>query len=111
MWDVSTEKMRICLTKEKRIQNQKCIKRESNPRRVEYVSTDGNDPGYHYPINAYRKMVMSGIVVLILAIRLNRNYPKLINYKFDDMCYFHKLDACQNSSGMERTGCQCRIRD
>ena len=24
-----------------------CIKRESNPRRV-----DGNDPGYHYPINA-----------------------------------------------------------
>ena len=27
--------------------NMKCIKRESNPRRV-----DGNDPGYHYPINA-----------------------------------------------------------
>ena len=25
----------------------KCIKGESNPRRV-----DGNDPGYHYPINA-----------------------------------------------------------
>ena len=25
-----------------------CIKGESNPRRV-----DGNDPGYHYPINAY----------------------------------------------------------
>ena len=24
-----------------------CIKGESNPRRV-----DGNDPGYHYPINA-----------------------------------------------------------
>ena len=27
-----------------------CIKGESNPRRV-----DGNDPGYHYPINAYFK--------------------------------------------------------
>jgi hypothetical protein len=26
-----------------------CIKRESNPRRV-----DGNDPGYHYPINAWK---------------------------------------------------------
>ena len=25
-----------------------CIKGESNPRRV-----DGNDPGYHYPINAF----------------------------------------------------------
>ena len=27
--------------------NKMCIKGESNPRRV-----DGNDPGYHYPINA-----------------------------------------------------------
>ena len=32
--------------KEKEI-NELCIKGESNPRRV-----DGNDPGYHYPINA-----------------------------------------------------------
>ena len=29
---------------------EKCIKRESNPRRV-----DGNDPGYHYPINASKE--------------------------------------------------------
>jgi hypothetical protein len=29
-----------------------CIKRESNPRRVELVTPTGNDPGYHYPINA-----------------------------------------------------------
>ena len=28
-----------------------CIKGESNPRRV-----DGNDPGYHYPINALTVM-------------------------------------------------------
>ena len=27
-----------------------CIKGELNPRRIE--SYDGNDPGYHYPINA-----------------------------------------------------------
>ena len=27
--------------------DEECIKGESNPRRV-----DGNDPGYHYPINA-----------------------------------------------------------
>ena len=30
-----------------KIDNMLCIKGESNPRRV-----DGNDPGYHYPINA-----------------------------------------------------------
>ncbi|PPQ87076.1 hypothetical protein CVT25_000056 [Psilocybe cyanescens] len=30
-----------------------CIKRESNPRRVELTARDGNDPGYHYPINAW----------------------------------------------------------
>ena len=29
-----------------------CIKRESNPRRVELFNSNGNDPGYHYPINA-----------------------------------------------------------
>ena len=29
------------------MEKHKCIKGESNPRRV-----DGNDPGYHYPINA-----------------------------------------------------------
>src|SRR5882762_11178162 len=33
---------------EVKYKNKKCIKGESNPRRV-----DGNDPGYHYPINAY----------------------------------------------------------
>ena len=32
------------------IKKTNCIKRESNPRRV-----DGNDPGYHYPINAIEK--------------------------------------------------------
>ena len=31
--------------------NNHCIKGESNPRRV-----DGNDPGYHYPINAYKRL-------------------------------------------------------
>ena len=31
-----------------------CIKGESNPRRV-----DGNDPGYHYPINALQKKVIA----------------------------------------------------
>jgi hypothetical protein len=36
---------------------QTCIKGESNPRRV-----DGNDPGYHYPINA-----CDVIVLLILC--------------------------------------------
>ena len=38
------------LSKAKR-KRQHCIKGESNPRRV-----DGNDPGYHYPINAYKRL-------------------------------------------------------
>ena len=42
-----------------------CIKRESNPRRV-----DGNDPGYHYPINAY------GIARLVDSKSLEREFKK-----------------------------------
>ena len=46
-----------------------CIKRELNPQQVELhsgemqVTINGNNPGYHYPINAsisYHKMVHSG---------------------------------------------------
>ena len=33
-----------------------CIKRESNPRRVD--KHHGNDPGYHYPINAHPSSVI-----------------------------------------------------
>jgi hypothetical protein len=36
-----------------------CIKGESNPRRV-----DGNDPGYHYPINA---MSMSPVIQISIS--------------------------------------------
>ena len=38
-------------TGKKAINATTCIKGESNPRRV-----DGNDPGYHYPINATREV-------------------------------------------------------
>ena len=34
--------------------HKRCIKGESNPRRV-----DGNDPGYHYPINAAKHLVFA----------------------------------------------------
>ena len=38
------------------MQEQKtCIKGELNPRRIE--SLYGNDPGYHYPINAWKLML------------------------------------------------------
>ena len=30
-----------------------CIVRESNPGRIELVLVSGNDPGYHYPNNAF----------------------------------------------------------
>ena len=36
-----------------------CIKGESNPRRVEAALACGNDPGYHYPINALDKFPVS----------------------------------------------------
>jgi hypothetical protein len=38
-----------------------CIKRESNPRRVD--KHNGNDPGYHYPINAHE----AGVIMPILS--------------------------------------------
>ena len=37
-----------------------CIKGESNPRRV-----DGNDPGYHYPINALWELAILYTVYII----------------------------------------------
>ena len=46
----------------KREKKQACIKRESNPRRV-----DGNDPGYHYPINAFVVVVVESIQTLMVA--------------------------------------------
>ena len=46
----------------KRMQEESvCIKGESNPRRV-----DGNDPGYHYPINA----CVIGIRISLYSLRL-----------------------------------------
>ena len=56
--------LRFSLTEvEKKIPAQRkasCIKGESNPRRV-----DGNDPGYHYPINAICKTVTFNVSMFI----------------------------------------------
>lgn len=41
--------------------NNLCIKGESNPRRV-----DGNDPGYHYPINACYVLTKDTIMTYLL---------------------------------------------
>ena len=45
-----------------------CIKGESNPRRV-----DGNDPGYHYPINAFFYSPLQNLYMVLV--------PKFINVK------------------------------
>jgi len=39
------------------VEKSDCIKGELNPQWVGFHSLDGNNPGYHYPINASRRMM------------------------------------------------------
>jgi hypothetical protein len=50
-----------CIHNAKIGQKELCTKRESNSRRV-----DGNDPGYHYPISAWRDGHLKSLQLQIL---------------------------------------------